>query len=267
MNTTRINGMPWAEYISGGYMGSSALADWGHMSLEAWSAKHLEQAYQGGGSAAAAAGSALDCLLTGIEGEYQRKYVVKPEGMSFATKEGKLWKESFALPGVTILDSETAQEIAAAAVIARKAVSILSRLYGEHDCQVTLRGEDGEMRLQTRPDFAFAGHCVDLKYINSLNFEAFDRHFISGRYFLQAGLFYGLSQERPVRVSFLLVESGTLHPRCRVWEVPEHILVAGWAKCLEIAEAVEAQKSEGFFDVPSFGVLELPSWAEAKVAA
>lgn len=268
MKTEFVKDMEWSEYTAGGFLGSSALSDWGSMGLEAWSAKHLENAYQGAGSTAAANGSAIDCRITGSPGDFAKKFVVKPKGMSFATKEGKLWHESFALPGVTVLDHESMQEILAAEEPARKALQHLGKVFGEASCQVTIRGirEDG-IGLQTRPDFAFeAAHLVDLKYINSGNFDAFARHFVDGRYFLQSGLFKGLSAG-PVRVSFLLVEAGTIFPRCKVIEVPEMVLQAGWDKCRTIAEEIATQKAEGFVDVPRFEVLELPGWAEAKIAA
>jgi len=62
MTAQLIHDLPWNEYAALGFLGSSALSDWPEMSHEAWSAKYLEKAYEGGGTPAMVAGSALDVL-------------------------------------------------------------------------------------------------------------------------------------------------------------------------------------------------------------
>lgn len=254
--------MTWDEYTHGGFLGSSALHDWPHMSREGWSARHLEGAYQGGAGAAAAAGSALDALLTGSPA----RYVVKPEGMSFATKEGKAWKAENVTEGQDILDAETMAEIKAALRPARRAVETLAMIHGDPLYQLTLRGEIEGLSVQTRPDIAFPGYLLDLKYINSGSFEAFERQFLDGRYFLQAGLFRALSAA-PVRVAFLLVESGTLYPRCKVLEVSGDVLEAASEAVRVRCSEIVAGKDEGLVDAPEFAVIELPEWAKKRVTA
>ena len=265
MSAELLLALPWADYCAGGYLGSSALHSWGAMSLEGWSAENLEKAYSGGGSKWTAGGSALDAMLTGDPSG--KRIAVKPEGMSFATKEGKAWKAENS--DAEIIDADQDAEIRASLPRAREAIEVFRRLHGaEPIYQATLRGEVSGVRIQTRPDIMVGPAVPDLKYVNSQSFASFDRQFIDSRYFLQAGLFYGLGREagisRPL-VSFLLLESGTTHPRCRVADVSEKVLAAGWDRVRTICDEIAAQRERGFLDVVEFRPLELPAWAEARL--
>lgn len=267
MSAELLISLPWADYCAGGYLGSSALHAWGSMSLEGWSAEHLEKAYSSTGSKYTAGGSALDALLTGDPSG--KRIAVKPEGMSFTTKEGKAWKAENA--DAEIIDADQHAEIHAALPRAREAIEAFRRLHGaEPIYQATLRGEVEGVKIQTRPDVMVGPAVPDLKYVNSLAFGAFDRQFVDSRYFLQAGLFYGLGREAGIsdpQVSFLLVESGTKHPRVRVAEVQRNVLEAGWKRVLRICGEISEQKAKGFLDVVEFRPLELPAWAEARITA
>jgi len=264
-----ICSLPWSEYIAGNYLGSSALDAWGKVGLEAWSAEHLESRYdKGKASKYMAAGSALDSLLTGDTAG--KRIAVKPEGMTFATKEGKAWRE--ANEDSEIITAEQDAEIKAALPLAREALAVLKKVNGgEIHYQVTLRGELSGIPIQTRPDMMLGDSFPDLKYVNSQAFARFDRDFLDSRYFLQAGLAFGLGEDvllKAPTASFLLLESGTIHPRCRVVEIPRRVLQAGWDKARRIADEIMFTKRSplGFVDVVQFGELELPAWAEARLA-
>lgn len=274
-----ILNLPWSEYISGDYLGSSALDSWGKVGLEAWSAEHLESRYdKGKASKYMAAGSALDALLTGdTAGKHiavkpatytDDKGAVKPwNGNANACKA---WLEENA--NAEIITSEQDSEIKAALPLAREALAVLQKVNGgEIHYQVTLRGELSGIPIQTRPDMMLGNSFPDLKYINSDAFAKFDRNFLDSRYFLQAGLAYGLGigvLDTYPEASFLLLESGTIHPRCRVVNIQRHILVAGWDKARRIADEIAEVKASrlGFVDQIQFTELNLPAWAEAKLS-
>lgn len=257
--------LPWASYCEGEFLGSSALHSWGAMSLEGWSAEHLEKAYSSTGSKYTAGGSALDALLTGDPSG--KRIAVKPEGMTFATKEGKAWKLENA--DAEIIDADQKAEIDAALPRAREAIEVFRRLHGaEPVYQATLRGEVSGVKIQTRPDIMVGPAVPDLKYINPQNFASFDRTFIDSRYYLQAGLFYGLGREAGIAdplVSFLLLESGTTHPRCRVADVPRNVLSSAWDRVRTICDEIAGRREAGFVDVVEFRPLSLPAWAEARL--
>lgn len=265
MSAELLLSLPWSDYCAGGYLGSSALHSWGSMSLEGWSAEHLEKAYSSSGSKYTAGGSALDALLTGDPSG--KRIVVKPEGMSFATKDGKAWKAEH--EGCEIIEADQHAEIQAALPRAREAIEVFRRLHGADPIyQATLRGEVEGVKIQTRPDILIGPSVPDLKYVNSQSFASFDRTFIDSRYFLQGGLFYGLGREAGISdplVSFLLVESGTRHPRVRVAEVSREILAAGWARVQSICAEIAQQLERGFLDAVEIRPLVLPAWAEARL--
>lgn len=262
--------LSWDEYTAPGFLGSSALHAWasGECGKEAWAEKYLVGGY--GNSAptpAMVAGSALDLWLTGGADAFAAKYAKAPSGLDFRTAAGKAWKAENA--DREVLDAETFAEIEEAV----KRVSNALAIIGQDDppqFQTSLRGELFGLGIQTRPDILFPGAkwFRDLKYVNSKSFASFDRHFVGDRYFLQAGLFAGLT-DFAYRVSFLLVESGTKAPRIKDVEVPEKILRAGWAKVLQVCQEIAETRDSvfGFNDLPTFHVIDLPAWAEKEVEA
>lgn len=275
MRAELILSLPWADYCAGGYLGSSALHAWGSMSLEGWSAEHLEKAYASTGSKYTAGGSALDALLTGDPSG--KKIVVKPATYTDDKGVEKPWngnanacKEWLAKNAENeIIDADQHAEIQAALPRAREAIEVFRRLHGADPIyQATLRGEVEGVKIQTRPDILIGPSVPDLKYVNSQSFASFDRQFIDSRYFLQGGLFYGLGREAGISdplVSFLLVESGTRHPRVRVAEVSREILAAGWARVQSICAEIAQQRERGFLDAVEIRPLVLPAWAEARL--
>lgn len=276
--TELINDLPWSEYIKGGFLGSSALSAWGTVGLEAWSAEYLEGAYADKkASKFMSGGSALDQKLTGDT--HGAQVAVKPETYIDDKGVEKPWNGNANVcktwiaehSGYEIITSDQEKEINAALPLAREALAVLQKVNGGTiNYQVTLRGEVNGIKVQTRPDMQLNEAFPDLKYVNSQTFSRFDRDFLDSRYFLQAGLAFGFARDLGMNpsASFLLVESGTIHPRCRVVAVPQYVLQAGWDKVRKICDEIAAVKSSalGFVDVVQFSELELPTWAEARIA-
>lgn len=279
-----ICNLPWDEYTKGGYLGSSALGSWGSIGLEAWSAENLEASYdKGKTNKYMTAGSALDARLTGDTAG--KVLIIQPEtypetdSKGVETGEQKKWnsnagwcKDWLELHAeYEIITAKQDAEINAALPLAREALAVLKKVNGgEIHYQVTLRGELSGLKIQTRPDMMLGASFPDLKYINSDAFAKFDRNFLDSRYFLQAGLAFGLGREvipSDLSASFLLLESGTIHPRCRVVEIPRRVLQAGWDKARRIADEIAAVKASplGFVDAVQFSDLDLPAWAEARL--
>jgi hypothetical protein len=267
MTAQLIPSLPWLEYAVPGFLGSSALADWPEMSHEAWSAKYLEKAYEGGGTPAMVAGSALDALLTDPT-SFAGRFSVAPEGLDGRTKEGKAWKAENA--GRDILTADAKAEIDATLPRVREAIEAM-RPEGETvHYQTTIRGAIAGMQVQTRPDIQIGNHFPDLKYLNPMAFSSFDRHFWGSRYMFQAGLFFGLAREAGIespRVSFLLAESGTLMPRIEVVEIDESALMACWTKSVERVEEIRDAIASplGLVDCVKFRRIDLPVWAQKAI--
>ena len=269
MTAQLIHDLPWNEYAALGFLGSSALSDWPEMSHEAWSAKYLEKAYEGGGTPAMVAGSALDVLANPREAHtFPRRFAVAPEGLDGRTKEGKVWKAENT--GRDILTADAKAEIDATLPRVREAIEAM-RPDGEVvHYQTTIRGAIAGMPVQTRPDIQIGNHFPDLKYLNPMAFSSFDRHFWGSRYMFQAGLFFGLAREAGIelpRVSFLLAESGTLTPRIEVVEIDESALMACWTKVVERVEEIRDAIASplGLVDCVKFRRIDLPVWAQKAI--
>jgi hypothetical protein len=266
----QILDLPWEEYIKPGFLGSSALHAWHAQECgkEAWADRYLSGGYgKSSATPAMVAGSALDLWLTGGHVAFDAKYVKVPAGIDFRTNEWKAWKAANA--GKESLDATTFAQIEEAVRRASNAIAII----GEGDqpqYQATIRGDVAGVQVQTRPDILFPGAkwFRDLKYVNSGSFVGFDRHFVGSRYLIQAALFAGLT-DFDYRVSFLLVESGTMSPRIRDVEIPERVLRAGWRRvesiCANIRESMDSPL--GLNDLPVFDILDLPAWAEKEIDA
>lgn len=278
MSAEIIRGLPWEQYIQGGYLGSSALCAWRAASLEAWSAEYQEQSYSGGGSRYTAGGSALDAMLTGDQSG--KRIVVKPATYTDEKGSVKPWNGNANVCKAWLAENEDAEvitetqdaEIKRALPLVREALGIMRTVFGgEVEYQTTLRGEVNGVRIQTRPDCMIGVNMPDLKYVNGDAFSKFDRNFVDSRYFVQAGLFFGLMREATgeddARVSFLLAESGTLFPRVECVKIPRPVLVAGWDKVQRITEDIARvrESASGFVSPVGFRDLDLPHFAEVKI--
>lgn len=278
MSATIHHAMPWEEYTTGGFLGSSALDAWGSMSLEGWSHDYQEAPYSGGGSKYTAGGSALDAAITGDPSG--KRFAVKPATYTDDKGAVKPWngnanvcKDWLATHAdFEIIDAAQDREIKRATPLAREAISVLCAHYGVDapSFQATLRGDVSGVLVQVRPDVMIGPAWVDVKYVNSDAFSRFDRTFVDSRYYLQGGLFHGLGREAGIdaSVSFLLVESGTEFPRCEVVDVPTEVLETAWAKVQRIAGEISAVRERGLFVSPvKFRRLDLPAYAQAKIGA
>jgi hypothetical protein len=281
MTATLTIGMPWAEYIADGYIGSSALDAWGTMSLEAWSREYLEESYAGKATRWTSQGSYLDSIVPPTPDVVPKKFAVIPE--TYTNEKGKVkpwrfgakftdaWKAERIAAGEEMVDAEQVRNARAALPLVREALGVMEQVFKAPTInQPTLRGELHGIRLQTRPDMMIGRNVPDLKYVNPKSFDGFDRSFVDSRYLLQAGLFFGLMRDatgEAPEVHFILAESETDLPRCEVVAVPGEVLEAGWARVQsivsQIAEALDS--SLGFVSRVKFRKLNLPAFARARI--
>lgn len=109
--------------------------------------------------------------------EMANRYIVKPEGMSFASKEGKTWRDSVT-PGLQIVDFadwDKAQKMAAAI----QKVGVLRKLLSSGAAESSIFWQDKAtgLRCRCRPDFLhYTGKAsavaIDVKTISDLTPES-----------------------------------------------------------------------------------------------
>lgn len=270
MSAQIILGEPWDAYTKSPAYGSSAVEAFGTMGLERWAYEYAgDGRYSGSSSKFAAGGGALDALVTANK-SFADCFAVKPEGMTFATKEGKAWRDLQG--GKEIIDAKQEKEILAALPRTKEAISVLAN-GREASYQVTLRGVVGGLEVQTRPDIWIDGDLLDvsdLKYVSDIG--GFVRNFVGSRYEIQAALAWSLIAQtgrdmETVRMSYLLCESGTTLPQAIVWILdPADIALMVRRlenKCRKIVAAQESP--QGLIDSVQFRVMTFPAWARRKL--
>lgn len=270
MSAQIILGEPWDAYTKSPAYGSSAVEAFGTMGLERWAYEYAgDGRYSGSSSKFAAGGGALDALVTANK-SFADCFAVKPEGMTFATKEGKAWRDLQG--GKEIIDAKQEREILAALPRVKEAISVLAN-GREVSYQVTLRGVVGGLEVQTRPDIWIDGDLLDvsdLKYVSDIG--GFVRNFVGSRYEIQAALAWSLIAQtgrdmETVRMSYLLCESGTTLPQAIVWILdPADIALMVRRlenKCRKIVAAQESP--QGLIDLVQFRVMAFPAWARRKL--
>lgn len=270
MTAQILTGEPWEAYTKAPAYGSSALEAFGTMSLERWAYEYAgDGRYSGATSKFAAGGGALDALVTGNK-SFADCFSVKPDGMTFSTKEGKAWRD---LQGSKeIIDAKQQREILSALPRTKEAISVLAN-GRDVSYQVTLRGVVGGLEVQTRPDIWIDGETLDvtdLKYVSDI--VGFVRGFVGSRYEIQAALAWELIEQTgrdmaTVRMSYLLCESGTTLPQVLVYILdPADIELMARrlkAKCRKIKAAQDSP--QGLIDVVEFRQMVLPGWARKKL--
>ena len=213
----------------------------------------------------------MDALLTGnkpLDG-----FAIKPDGMKFSTKDGGAWRDEQNTAKRTIISSNQALEVRRALPMAREALDVLLSLGGTISYQATLRGIVEGVDVQTRPDMVIDAPdmlvIADLKYVGQI--DKFARDWVGSRYEIQTAAGVHLARlagiTKRVEFRFLLVESGTMNPRCRCLRIPEaHVEQAIrrlTERCADIRDVRDS--ALGFTDSVEFDDIDLPGWAKNKL--
>jgi exodeoxyribonuclease VIII len=153
--------VPFADYL--------ALEAWGSSSLKAMRrgppARVLHERDAGhGDTPATILGTAVHCALLTPD-LYARQYAVKPEGMSFATKDGKAWRDDPERAGRILLSHDVGATVDAIVASLLRKPEVAKSLDKATHREVSLVWEcskTGEL-CKARPDWMDAGHIYDLK--------------------------------------------------------------------------------------------------------
>ena len=219
-------------------------------------------------------GSLLDCMLTEAA-TFESLYIAKPRNMSFATKEGKAWRD--AQPdGIEIVPSEWI-EIGTDCCKAVGEHKTASEMLGDPRTgrQVTLRHLlPNGLTLQSRPDFLLlnedkTGWYIDLKKTDDL--DAFGRKAIDYGYHRQLALCQWLAARAGYRIdAYLLAVEWQRGSRARLFKMPERCLEIGWQEVKEtVDEIADRFKDQDWSDDHDGEVdeLEIPGWMLARMDA
>lgn len=223
------------------------------------------------GTAAMRAGTLAHSVLLESHKVHER-YVVRPEGMSFATKDGKAWRDAQP-PGVEIVSGA---EMFAAQMQAGKIMGIpelqnlLSSGVAEHS--VFAKDPITGVELKCRPDFAAetdAGVVLfDLKTCEDASPRWFGTASRRYGYDLQEAfyrrVYEGATGKKVVGMIFGAVESSWPHVAA-AYTIPEDVLDEARQKCDELIGVFAACRMSGKWPSYADGLTEMiwPSYGRA----
>ncbi len=211
-------------------------------------------------------GSMLDTMLT--EPGKMDRYVVKPDGMSFATKEGKAWKAEHEDKEIVPAEWLRIAEDCAKAVGAH---ATAAEMLSDPRCtkQTTLRHVlPNGLTLQSRPDFLMldeatkTGWYIDLKKTDDLG--NFGRKAIDYGYHRQLSLCQWLAAVAGYRIdAYLLAVEWQRGARARLFKMPEAALSAGWVEAKDTIDEIADRFADDDWSDDHDGdidTLDIPEW-------
>jgi exodeoxyribonuclease VIII len=221
-------------------------------------------------TAAMANGNLVHCALFEPD-QVDARYVVKPDGMSFSSKEGKAWKEAQTR---TIVDAEAMAKARAQAAAVRAVpdlAALLAEGYGEASC-FWIDEETGEL-CKCRPDWTSpAGDGViltDGKTCRDASPEGFGRAIWNLGYHLAAAWYSdGFEKATGQRVHgfvFAAVESDWPHV-AMPYMLGDDVLAAARREYRRLLNRYAECKRTGVW--PGYGsavqLINLPKWANLE---
>lgn len=264
--------LPIAEYHRSApqWLSKTSLRDFRSHGPAWWKMAYIDHSIERPAPGGAEQGQALDCYLTEGAGAYAERYVIRPEGMNFTTKEGKAWRE--AQGGKLILSQEDAA-ILAEAVAAVRSLYCWPEIEAAQ-AQLTLRRNSAALGLgiQSRPDWVDIkrGIVWDLKKTRDL--EIFGKQAIDLGYHLQAAIAgWCLAGESiGLEHAYLVAVEWERGARARVYEIPQEVLQFADREMRSLAAQVaDRMKRNDWEDSqqPHAYNLPIPSWLMAKLEA
>lgn len=251
------------------WLSKTTLRDFQKMGAARWHATYVAKTLEKDRPDGAAQGLALDCLLTESYQDYVNRFAIKPDGMSFATKDGKAWRAG--QEGKIILSSEDELILRDAA----DAVRLHPRWPDIQKCQAqtTIRrySESLGLGLQSRPDWLnTAESCLfDLKKTRDL--DIFGKQAIDLGYHTQAAIAgWCLSGESiQLEHAYLVAVEWERKARCRVYEIPHEALAyADQQMRLVAAEIADRLNRNVWTDqAPSCEPLPIPEHMRRRMEA
>jgi len=219
--------------------------------------------------------------------EYASKYIAKPAGMSFVTKEGKAWRSDQEAMGRSIVDGEDARAIESL-IGTLECCPIAQALMADATPQATVYHEDAVRGrwsipgIQSRPDWLslegsaaseWRPYALDLKTTATLGQLCSGRSIIKYGYHRQAAMVRLALEYEGVDVSafrYLLLGAEKAFPhRWRVVEIPQTLIDAGERWCVAQLDALAVHYETGEWPlVPSeITVADVPAWLDDSEAA
>jgi hypothetical protein len=218
--------------------------------------------------------------------EYTARYVAKPEGMSFATKDGKAWRAEQEAKGLSIVEGDDARAIGAL-IETLDSCHTAKSLMAAATQQVTVLHDRVERwpsvpGLQSRPDWLcldgsaaseWCPYALDLKTTRTLPELSSGRSIVKYGYHRQAAMVRLCLQLEGVDVSgfrYLLLGAEKQFPyRWQVIEVPSALIDVGQRWCEAQLDRLAEHYDTGEWPLVENDVVvaDVPAWLDDSEAA
>ena len=200
------------------------------------------------------------------------EYAIKPDGMSFASKEGKAWRAAQDPNQVIVSQDEHDELIRTSSAILKHRHA--APLFGSGASEVSLWGKDVESGLivKGRADWLGKGHIVDIKTTRAADNRSISRAIADYAYHRQAALYLDIANHNGLDIGafyFVFIERGDL-PLINVRKIAVEAIDQGRIENGKLLrDLAECQRTgiwpdySGTTEHP--GEVDLPAWKYADM--
>lgn len=268
----------FGDYLGHGTFGPRAVSSSDLVAFETECPAHAFAFWRGNperersdASPAMSFGSAAHAYILEGADAFHDRYIVKPDGLSFATREGKAWKETVGDREIVSFDDHMRIVAMFEALQRNPLAAKLLRAKGVAEATLVATDPETGLRLLTRPDWLIesAAISVNLKTTESPNPEAWRRTCANLRYDLSDALFRRvatlLGWNRPSH-AFLVIGARAPHVNYVAALSPEAVQAAD-KQLTQILRRFATCIDTGVWPGYADAVVEigLPTWAAQRI--
>lgn len=219
-------------------------------------------------------GSAVHCRVLEGQQEFEERFLLKPDGISFSTKEGKEWKA--ANKGKTILAKQDYDSVLGMA----EALFRLDwfdpnqtdyRKFNELSIYWDYDGIPCKGRLDRMVDMGDHVLVLDLKSTDSIDFNSFLKKVVGGMNYIFQAAWYAeaasLAFGKPAKFIFIGIERSEPWATS-IFEVSDDMMTEGVAQINQARKILKECLNTKVWSRPetAYNVLELPPWYRSLAA-
>lgn len=217
-------------------------------------------------------GSALHCLVLEGQEQFDNDYILKPEGLSLTTKEGKAWKEANKAKTVlSVSDQYRSWEAVHGMTESLRRLEWFDPSQPDYRKfnEVSLYWDGDGLPCKCRLDRLLLGDdsavILDLKTTDSIEPAQFLKKIIGDLNYLFQSAWYidGVQQVYGVPATFVFIGVERSAPyAARIFEVSEDMLIEGFEQIRHARSLLKECERNKAWDLPPIEhqTLELPSW-------
>ena len=218
-------------------------------------------------------GSAIHCRVLEGEDEFNSRFLLKPEGISYTTKEGKEWKAQN--KGKTILAKQDYDNVLGMS----ESLFELDwfnpnqtdyRKYNELSIYWEVDGIPCKGRLDRLVDLGDRLLVLDLKSTDSIDFHSFLKKVVGGMNYIFQAAWYAeaasLAYNKPADFIFIGIERTAPYAKS-IFQVSSDMMLEGTAQIKTARRLLKKCLDTKSWPGPevSYNIMELPSWYRSSV--